>query len=247
MRSHLLEGVVRHRRIRPISYELAHDVFYVALDLDELDEVPRRVRIIARNRPNLFSFRDADHLHPPAEDLRASVIEHLRRSGTDPVGWRVTLVTNLRVLGYVFNPASFYLCRDTEGVLQVVIVEVHNTHHERHLYTLRPQATGASTFVASMDKAFYVSPFIDPVGSYTVRVRDEPGRLRITINESQDDQLQLHASLDLRRRRLSSRSAARMLLRYPLITYGTIGMIHLHAMRLWRRGARFYRHREAAS
>ena len=24
----------------------------------------------------------------------------------------MTLVTNLRALGYVFNPASFYLCRD---------------------------------------------------------------------------------------------------------------------------------------
>ena len=39
MRSHLLEGVVRHRRVRPFAYALEHDVFYVALDLDELDEV----------------------------------------------------------------------------------------------------------------------------------------------------------------------------------------------------------------
>ena len=45
-------------------------------------------------------------------------------------------MTNLRVLGYVFNPASFYLCRDADGLLQIVIVEVHNTHGERHLYTL---------------------------------------------------------------------------------------------------------------
>ena len=58
MRSHLLEGVVRHRRAHPFAYELEHDVFYVALDLDELDEVPRRVRLIGRNRPNLLSFRD---------------------------------------------------------------------------------------------------------------------------------------------------------------------------------------------
>ena len=39
MRSHLLEGKVRHRRARPFVYALEHDVFYVALDLDELDEV----------------------------------------------------------------------------------------------------------------------------------------------------------------------------------------------------------------
>ena len=45
MRSHLLEGVVRHRRVRPFAYALEHDVFYIALDLDELDEVPRLIRL----------------------------------------------------------------------------------------------------------------------------------------------------------------------------------------------------------
>jgi len=70
MRSHLLEGKVRHRRARPFVYALEHDVFYVALDLDELDLVGRSLRLVSRNRPNLLSFRDDDHLAPPAADLR---------------------------------------------------------------------------------------------------------------------------------------------------------------------------------
>ena len=41
MRSHLLEGKVRHRRSRPVVYALEHDVYYFALDLVELDEVDR--------------------------------------------------------------------------------------------------------------------------------------------------------------------------------------------------------------
>ena len=241
MRSHLLEGKVRHRRARPFVYALEHDVFYIALDLDELDEVPRRVRLVSRNRPNLLSFRDDDHLDPPAGDLREAVREHLRSEGADPEGWRVTLITNLRVAGYVFNPASFYLCRDASGELQVVIVEVHNTHHERHLYTLR-RPSDADGFVASMDKGFYVSPFIEMTGRYTVRVRDEPARLRISINEDQDDGLLLATSIDLVRRPLSDRTVARMLVRHPFVTQKTIGLIHLHALRLWRRGARFHRH-----
>ena len=125
----------------------------------------------------------------------------------DPDGWRITLVTNLRVFGYVFNPASFYLCRDASGELQVVIVEVHNTHHERHLYTLR-RPTDGPDFAASMDKDFYVSPFIEMVGRYTVRVRDEPARLRISINEDQEEGLLLHTSIDLTRRPLSDRTVA---------------------------------------
>ena len=244
MRSHLLEGIVRHRRVEP-AYDLEHGVFYVALDLDELDEVPRQVPLIGRNRWRPLTFRDGDHLDPPANNLREAVQAHLRTEGVDPLGWRITLVTNLRVLGYVFNPASFYLCRDARGDLRVVIVEVHNTHLERHLYTLRPEVGGAN-FRSSMAKAFYVSPFLDPVGGYDVRVRDERNRLRITINESKDGHLQLHTSLDLLRKRLSSRSVARMLLRYPFVTHRTIGLIHLHAWRLWRRGVRFFPHRGAA-
>lgn len=245
MNSHLLEGLVRHRRAEPFAYGLDHGVYYVALDIDEVDEVAS-LRLLSRNRLNVLSFHDADHLDPPARDIGDDLRAHLEAEGIDASGWQITLVTNLRVLGYVFNPASFYLCRDRDGVLQVVIVEVHNTHGERHLYTLQPQTDG-ETFVASMEKAFYVSPFIDPVGSYTVRVRDEDDRLRITINESKEGVLQLHASLDLTRRPLSSRSLAGMLVRHPLVTHRTIGMIHLHALKLWRRGARFYRHGQPAT
>jgi len=243
--SHLLEGKVRHRRARPFVYALEHDVFYVALDLDELDEVPRRLRLFGRNRPNILSFRDDDHLDPPAIELRVAVRDHLRAEGVDPNGWRITLITNVRIFGYAFNPASFYLCRDAVGELQVVLVEVHNTHHERFLYTLRRPAE-AQEFVASMDKDFYVSPFIEMIGRYTVRVRDEPARLRISINEDQAGELLLHTSLDLTRRPLTDRTVARMLVRHPFITQKTIGLIHWHALRLWRRGAAFHRHGAAA-
>ncbi len=246
MRSHLLEGVVRHRRVRPFAYALEHRIFYVALDLDEIDEVPRRIRSISRGRPNLLSFRDEDHLDPPAEDLRERILGHLRTEGIDPDGWQVTLVTNLRILGYAFNPASFFLCRDRGGDLRIVIVEVHNTHGERHLYTLHgAETSGAGAFVDSMEKVFYVSPFIEMVGRYAVRVRDEPSRLRITINEDPGDGLLLHTSLDLARRRLTDRMVMRMLVRHPFVTHRTIGMIHWHALRLWLRGARFHRHSEA--
>lgn len=245
MRSHLLEGVVRHRRARPFVYALEHGVYYAALDLDELDEVPRRVRLIRRGRRGILEFRDGDHLDPPATDLRTAFLEHLRSEGVDPTGWQVTLVTNLRTLGYVFNPASFYLCRDPEGVLRIVVVEVHNTHGERHLYTLRPRSSGPD-FRSAMSKDFYVSPFIEIRGGYRVHVRDEPTRLRITINQEQPEGLLLHASLDLVRRPLTDRVLLRMLVRHPFVTHKTIGMIHWHALWLWARGVRFHRHREVA-
>ena len=246
MRSHLLLGTVSHRRARPIVYALQHDVYYFALDLAELDEVDRSLRLVSRNRRNVLQFRDADHWPEPATDLRATVLAHLRAEGEDPTGWRITLVTNVRVLGYVFNPASFYLCRDANGILRVVVVEVHNTHLDRHLYTLRPGTEGPH-FVASMEKDFYVSPFIEMNGRYTVHVQDDETRLRIAINERQGDAPLLATSLLLERRRLSDRMLVRMLVRNPLVTQKTMALIHWHALRLWLRGVKFHRYGEAAA
>jgi DUF1365 family protein len=245
MRSHLPEGKVRHRRARPRVYELEHDVFYFALDLAELDDVFGRLRLVSRNRRNVVSFRDADYLVVPSRDIDADLRAHLRSGGVDPEGWRIMLISSLRVLGYVFNPASFYLCRDTNGILQVVVVEVHNTFGERHVYTLRPEAEG-DRFVGSMDKAFFVSPFIGMEGRYTVRVRDDHEGVRLAINERHDEEQVLTASLVLRRRRLTDRVLARMLVRHPVLSHRTMGLILWHALRLWLRGTQFYRHGQVA-
>jgi hypothetical protein len=245
VKSHLLEGKVRHRRSRPFVYELDHSVYYFALDLDELDEVDAQLLLVSRNRANLLSFRDADHMLPVAGDLARDVRAHLRNNGIEPEGWQITLVTNLRVFGYVFNPASFYLCRDAARELRVVIAEVNNTHGERRLYTLRPEIHGEE-YRAAMEKDLYVSPFIDMDAGYTVRVWDRPKDLRIAINETEHGLPLLTASLALRRMPLTNRAVARMLVRYPFITLKTIVMIHWHALRLWQKGAHFHRHGEAA-
>ena len=123
----------------------------------------------------------------------------------------------------------------------------HNTPHlERHLYTLRPAST-EGPFTASMDKGFYVSPFIDMEGRYSVHVSDDPSGLRIAINERRDDQPVISTSLVLERRRLSNRAILRLLVTRPLMTQRTMALIHVHAWRLWRRGAKFHRHGAAVA
>ena len=245
MRSHLLEGVVRHRRARPTTYELEHSVYYFAIDLDELDDVIDGLRLVSRGRGNVVSFRDGDHLSPPATDLPTELRTRLRSEGIDADGWSVTLVTSLRVLGYVFNPASFFLCHDDGGTLRIVVVEVHNTYGERHLYTL--QRVGEDgPFVSAMDKAFFVSPFIEMDARYSVHVRDDEDGLRIAIAERQDGTPLLSTSLVLRRVPLNDRNVLRMLLRHPLQPQRTIALIHWHALRLWLRGVPFLHHGAAS-
>ncbi len=76
------------------------------------------------------------------------------------------------------------------------------------LYTLRPQRQGKG-WIDEMDKDFYVSPFIDMEAHYTVRVQDDPGRIRIAITETERGEPLLSATLVADRRRLTDRSLLR--------------------------------------
>jgi DUF1365 family protein len=98
-----------------------------------------------------------------------------------------------------------------------------------------------------MEKDFYVSPFIDMEGRYTVHVADDPRSLRIAINERKDDAPVISTSLVLTRRRLTKRMVLRMLVKHPLITQRTMALIYVHAWRLWRKGVRFQRHGAAVA
>jgi DUF1365 family protein len=243
VRSRLLTGTLRHQRLHPTRYAFRHDVAYLELDLDELPVLDGRLRLLSYNRRAALSVRDADHFdgaQPLADAVRAA----LARAGHDSAGWTLTLVAYPRVLGYVFNPVSFVLCRDAGGRLAVVLAEVHNTHGERHVYTLEPRA-GAPGFRAAATKEMYVSPFIDMDARYEIAVHEESDELRFAIAESEHAQPLLAADLRLRRQPLTDIALARALVRYPLVTLRTTALIHLHALRLWLRGVRFLPHGDA--
>ena len=99
----------------------------------------------------------------------------------------------------MFNPASFYLCRDASGGLRVVIVEVHNTlRRASPVHAPAAQrATPTTLRRRRWTRTFFVSPFIAMDGAYAVHVRDEPRRLRIAIALRQDGQPLLATSLVL--------------------------------------------------
>ncbi|MGE3855472.1 MAG: DUF1365 domain-containing protein [Dehalococcoidia bacterium] len=250
-RSHLLAGTIRHRRDRHTTYDFTHHVWYLALDLDELPEVDRRLRLLSLNRRNLLELRDADHLDPArGEGLRAGVDRRLAALGLDPARTRVTLVAYPRVLGYVFNPVSFYLCHDREGgALRLVIAEVHNTHGDREVYDFLPAGEGGPVFRGVQDKRMYVSPFIAPEARYELLAWEDANSLAITIREAETAgeaaEAALFARLQVRRRPLTDGQVLRLLARDPLVPLKTTALIMWHAVRLWARGVPFRRYRRA--
>ena len=116
MNSCLYECSVYHKRLRPKVREFRYRIFMFALDLDELDAITREIPLFSRNRWNCYAFNDRDHLNLGRGTVKENVIVYAETAGAVfPDGGRLVLVTLPRVLGYIFNPVSFYFCYDSAG------------------------------------------------------------------------------------------------------------------------------------
>jgi uncharacterized protein len=243
-RSTLYAGAVMHRRLRPRPHRLRYRVFWMLLDLDEIDRLPQGLRLFSHNRCNAVSFYDADHGDGSGRPLREQAERHLKTAGIDLEGGAIRLFCMPRIFGYGFNPLSVYFCYRNDGLLAALIYEVHNTFKERHSYLI-PVATDADIVDQHCRKMFYVSPFMDMEMSYRFRVAVPADRIGVAISAADRDGPLLTAALNGTRRALTDTALLRLLVTFPLLTLKVIGAIHWHAVRLLLKGARL-RSRSAA-
>ncbi|MET1071098.1 MAG: DUF1365 domain-containing protein, partial [Umezawaea sp.] len=155
----------------------------------------------------------------------------LAERGVDLAGGRVLMLANARLLGHVFNPLSVYWCHRPDGSLACVVAEVHNTYGERHPYLLHTDPVGR----AQVDKAFYVSPFLEMGGRYLMRLPEPGERLSVTIALRQDGRTPFTAGLHGTRTDATPANLARLLVRRPLMTLRVSALIRAHGIALWLR------------
>ena len=245
MNSCLYECSVFHRRLRPIDRQFTYRIFMFALDLDELDAVAARVPWFSRNRRNFYSFRDSDHLDLGKATLRENVIEYLQQHDVSfPEGGRIMLITLPRVLGYIFNPVSFYFCHDAAGEAFCTVAEVGNTFREMKPFFIGDRNAGGC-FHRRATKHFYVSPFMGLDLEFDFRLATPGTHLDVHIDDFDKDGLILKSHLGGTRKPLTAASLLWFTLKYPLITLKVIFLIHWQAMKLWF--ARLPHHAKAAS
>lgn len=234
MRSALYECVVTHERFVPRPHRFRYRVFTFCLELDELDQVAGRIPFVSRNRFNLFSFHDRDHL-----DIAAV----LRQHGIDEAPRRIQLVTNLRIAGYVFNPVSFYVCYGATDEPFAAVAEVNNTFGETKAYVLR-RRDRSGAFVTTERKEFYISPFVELDAELLIRIAPPAERLAFSVTDVKGDVAVLNAVMTGERFPLTAGRLAWFTVKYPLVTLKIIAAIHWEALRLWLKGIPFHRKSE---
>jgi uncharacterized protein len=154
------------------------------------------------------------------------------------------------VLGYAFKPVSFWFCHDTAGVLRAVVAEVHNTFGEQHAYLLH-SADGLALQNGQQitaQKVFHVSPFFPVRGDYRFRWFVKPERSVVRIDyvdalhhPTKPEGITLSTSIAGGHIPIGFASCCRVLFGYPLHAMTVVFRIHYQALRLWCKGARFYR------
>jgi len=233
--SALYRGGVTHRRLRPRDHRLNYRVFWLLLDLAEIDGLDRRLRLFSRNRFNLLSFHDRDHGDGSGAGLRPQIEAFLDRAGVDLEGGTIRLLTMPRVLGYVFNPISLYYCHRADGRLAAVVYEVTSTFGVRHAYVIpvpaEDQAAGVIRQGAA--KALYVSPFMGMEMDYEFRGYAPGDRLDMTIDGLDAEGLLITAAMTGERRDLSDASILSAAIALPFVTLKVMAAIHWEALKLW--------------
>lgn len=224
VRPSLYEGRVMHERSERVEHRFTYGVYWWLVDVDALPRLPRLLAPFAR-------IEARDHLGDPHLTLRENVDAYLALHGIDLAGGRVFLLTNARVLGYVFNPLSVWYCLAADGRPVCTIAEVHNTYRERHCYLLHPDERGR----CAAEKEFYVSPFFPVDGSYRMRLPLPADKASVAISLERGGVRVFHATFGGRARPLTARTLRRLIVRYPWVTLAVMARIRLHGLRLWAR------------
>jgi DUF1365 family protein len=229
-----------HKRMRPRIHGFRYKVYYLCFALSDIQKLANR--FLSFEKWNLLGFYRRDHGSRDGCDLDAWMRAILRDHHFTEADGDIVLLTLPRILGYVFNPVSFWFCFDRDGGLRAVLSEVSNTFGEHHSYLSfhdDHRAIAPADWLRA-EKVFHVSPFLDVKGYYMFRFTCTDKQVAAHVNHYDDQGLLLATSVSGSLQPLSSSSAIKAFLRYPLMTFKVIVLIHFEAIRLVSKGIRYF-------
>jgi uncharacterized protein len=237
----LLVAQVVHTRHRPKHNHFRYHVYYLCASLADLAEACK-LAVMRAGRFGLFSFYNGDHA-PAPETPQTWITRQKAQWNLTHADGEVVMLTMPRILGYGFNPVTFWFCLDSAGQLRAVLSEVRNTFGEKHCYWsfhADHQPITPDDWLTAQ-KIFHVSPFLEVTGHYAFRFAYAEDKIGVWIDYHDAEGLVLSTSLVGKRRALSSVSLLYAFVRYPMVTLKVIALIHYQAIKLMGKGLRYHR------
>lgn len=241
-------GDVIHQRTKPKKNAFRYPIFFLRIPMRSrrIDPTILSDSGVGDNRFSWVSFYDRDHGQGNADAL-AWLESELKKRNIHHVDGEIWLHTFPRVLGYVFNPVSFWFCHDSQGALQAIMAEVNNTFGDRHCYLLSSKKNDPINYGENLTarKEFHVSPFFDVLGHYVFRFMRKETSMKEVKNVSRieywhDEELLLTTSISGHELPLTKKNILKAIVKFPFLCFGIIAKIHWQAIKLWYKGAKFY-------
>jgi hypothetical protein len=227
----LIGGEVMHARTLPKANKFEYKNLYLYLPLSFANKL--KSKLFSIGKFNLFSFYSQDH------EAIEKILSQNQISGIE----NIALISHPRILGYAFNPASFWLCFDKKENLIATLVEVNNTFSQKHSYLLfneNLQPIEKNQWLESK-KDFHVSPFFEQKGLYKFRFVINDNQMDFYINYFVDKKLYLTTSFKCEYQKLTDVNLLKHFLKMPFLMFKTIFLIHFQAFKLWVfKGAKYH-------
>ena len=232
----LYAGYVGHVRHIPFRHRFKYRIWMLALDLDQVDALAAHSKVFAHNRFALAALYDKDHGFRDGSPLRGYVESALAQAGLDQYGASITFLAMPRVLGYGFNPISFYFCHDAQGRLGAILHQVKNTFGGQIGYLM---SAGPEAIIRqSAPKSMHVSPFFDMQGGYRFALCAPAKKFNVSIQYGGEVR-RMTATMALSATPFTDSAIVKMLLQMPFISLKVVAAIHWQALKLFLRGAKF--------
>jgi DUF1365 family protein len=235
----IIAANVIHKRLRPHVHQFGYKVYYLCFALSQIKKLGNR--FLSLERWNLLGFYRRDHADRNGGDLDVWIRTLLATHKIAEANGEIILLALPRILGYVFNPVSFWFCLDQQGGLRAVLSEVCNTFGEHHSYISYHDDHRVIEPVDWLrsEKLFHVSPFMDVKGYYLFQFQCAEQKVSATVNYYDDQGLLLATSVAGKPEILTTLRLLHYFFRYPLVTFKVIGLIHWEAVRLVLKGIRY--------
>jgi DUF1365 family protein len=240
----LVKGDIMHHRFFPKKNHFDYKSTYISCPLSKIEELKKS--LFSLSKFNLFGFYNSDYGNKDANNLRGWIDQILKESNIDNIK-EIILITHPRVLGYAFNPVSFWLCLDDKNSLIAVLSEVRNTCGQKHNYLCFKKGLEpikSNDWIESQ-KEFYVSPFMKIEGKYKFRFEFADNQMNFFINYLVDDKLKLSTSLKCHFEEFSNRNLLVSFIKMPFFTFKTVILIHYQAIKLYLKSIKYYKCPEA--
>ncbi|KAE9993937.1 hypothetical protein EG327_002271 [Venturia inaequalis] len=185
----ILPSRTTHTRMFPKKHSFAYSYLQVAVPIGFEGLCGSLISVGDVKKRGWLHVQGSDYLdrNSSKTTLEGKLSEYLQNQGVDRTDWHhAYLITAPRILGYSFNPVSFWYLYTKENCLSMMILEVNNTFDERRMYLLRSRSdeeVGSDEihseptrkFKNTWAKDFHVSPFNSRKGFYSLTASDAFG------------------------------------------------------------------------